>query len=328
MQPRRKRVRPSLPRPSSGSSSGESGGEQKPSVKQELENIRKEQAAKKEEKAKSPQRQNKTPGRNRRKKKEKIERQVIYMDLSKMIKNREAEQQESQPDGQRLSKEEYAAMKKAEREDLWARVDAQAQEVFRDDTAMKGFFDFMARCTPQSTRNLLILYDQNPEITHPRTFEKWKEAGRSVRTGETGYAFLCRQANMNGKTARWQTAMRSSRRSTSARRGGRSLIPRKPHLPEEVIAAMIESSPVPLALSDQLPQGVQAQYVPKQRTIYVRNGMDEMATLCAIAREQAHASFDAVGAGYYRQAYAAQSYCAAYVVAQKFGLDTLRLQVR
>lgn len=112
------------------------------------------------------------------------------MDLSKMIKNREVEQQESQPDGQRLSKEEYAAMKKAEREDLWARVDAQAQEVFRDDTAMKGFLDFMARCTPQSTRNLLILYDQNPEITHPRTFEKWKEAGRSVRTGETGYAFF------------------------------------------------------------------------------------------------------------------------------------------
>ena len=61
------------------------------------------------------------------------------MDLSKMIKNREVEQQESQPDGQRLPKEEYAAMKKAEREELWARVDAQAQEVFRDDTAMKGF---------------------------------------------------------------------------------------------------------------------------------------------------------------------------------------------
>ena len=32
------------------------------------------------------------------------------MDLSKMIKNREVEQQESQPDGQRLSKEEYARL--------------------------------------------------------------------------------------------------------------------------------------------------------------------------------------------------------------------------
>ena len=50
--------------------------------------------------------------------------------------------------------------------------------------------------------------------------------------------------------------------------------------------------------------------------------MDETATICAIAREQAHAGFDAVGSGYYRQAYAAQAYCAAYVVAQKFGLDT------
>lgn len=50
---------------------------------------------------------------------------------------------------------------------------------------------------------------------------------------------------------------------------------------------MIENSPVPLVISDQLPQGVQAQYVPRQRTIFVRNGMDETATICAIAREQA-----------------------------------------
>ena len=112
------------------------------------------------------------------------------MDLSKMMKKQEPAQNEAQVDGQRLSKEEYAAMKKAEREDLWARVDAQAQAVFQDDAAMKGFLDFMARCTPQSTRNLLILYEQNPEITHPRTFDMWAEAGRSVRNGESGYRWV------------------------------------------------------------------------------------------------------------------------------------------
>ena len=103
---------------------------------------------------------------------------------------------------------------------------------------------------------------------------------------------------------------------------GPKVLPPQQHLPEEIIAAMVENSPVPLAISDQLPQGVQAQYIPKQHTIFVRNGMDETATICAIAREQAHAGFDAVGSGYYRQAYAAQAYCAAYVAAQKFGLDT------
>ena len=166
-------------------------------------------------------------------------------------------------------------MKQAEREDTWARVNAQAESVFKDDESMKGFLNFMANCTPQSTRNLLILYEQNTEITHPRTFDKWKEAGRSIRSGEKGYTFFADQEYTK------------------------------------------EDGTI-----DQLPQGVQAQYVPKQRTIFVRNGMDETATICAIAREQAHASFDMVGSGYYRQAYAAQAYCAAYVAAQKFGLDT------
>ena len=232
-------------------------------------------------------------------------------------KKQEPQPQQEQP---QLSKEEYAAMKQAEREEVWSRVNAQADSVFKDDESMKGFLNFMANCTPQSTRNLLILYEQNPEITHPRTFDKWKEAGRSIRSGEKGYTFFAEQEyEKDGVKANGYTITKAY--DISQTRGPQPLPPQK-HLPEEIIAAMVEQSPVQLAISDQLPQGVQAQYVPKQRTIFVRNGMDETATICAIAREQAHASFDAVGNGYYRQAYAAQAYCAAYVAAQKFGLDT------
>lgn len=231
-------------------------------------------------------------------------------------KKQEPQPQQEQP---QLSKEEYAAMKQAEREEVWSRVNAQADSVFKDDESMKGFLNFMANCTPQSTRNLLILYEQNPEITHPRTFDKWKEAGRSIRSGEKGYTFFAEQEyEKDGVKANGYTITKAY--DISQTRGPQPLPPQK-HLPEEIIAAMVEQSPVQLAISDQLPQGVQAQYVPKQRTIFVRNGMDETATICAIAREQAHASFDAVGSGYYRQAYAAQAYCAAYVAAQKFGLD-------
>lgn len=206
-------------------------------------------------------------------------------------------------------------MKQAEREDTWARVNAQAESVFKDDESMKGFLNFMANCTPQSTRNLLILYEQNTEITHPRTFDKWKEAGRSIRSGEKGYTFFADQeyTKEDGTIANGYTITKAY--DISQTRGPQPLPPQQ-HLPEEIIATMVENSPVPLAISDQLPQGVQAQYVPKQRTIFVRNGMDETATICAIAREQAHASFDMVGSGYYRQAYAAQAYCAAYVAAQ------------
>lgn len=180
-------------------------------------------------------------------------------------------------------------MKKAEREDVWARVDAQAQEVFRDDESMRGFLDFMARCTPQSTRNLLIVYEQNPDITHPRTFEKWKEAGRSVRTGETGYTFFADSpyAREDGTLADGYTLVKAF--DISQTRGPQPL-PAQQHLPEERIAAMAENSPVPLVISDQLPKGVEAQYVPNQRAIFVRNGMDESATVCAASSRTLYCS--------------------------------------
>ena len=78
---------------------------------------------------------------------------------------------------------------------------------------------------------------------------------------------------------------------------------------------------MPIQISDSLPDGIQAQYVPKNRTIYVRNGMDAGTTLCAIVRECAQADFHK-DYTYNRQAYAAPSYCAAYMVAHQYGLDT------
>ena len=203
-------------------------------------------------------------------------------------------------------------------------MDAQAQEVFKDDASMKGFLNFMAQCTPQSTRNLLILYEQDPgpsPIPAPST--SGKRPGVPCEAGVTGYAFYADQEYDTGRWHHRATASPSPKPLTSLKHQGTSSPCRsQQRLPEEIIAALVEQSPIPLAISDQLPQGVQAQYVPKQRTIYVRNGMDETATICAIAREQAHAGFDTVGSGYYRQAYAPQAYCAAYVVAQKLGLDT------
>lgn len=63
------------------------------------------------------------------------------MDLTNMIPNGATETQVPE---QKLSKEEYAALKKQEREEVWAEVDAQAQAVFQDGDSVKGFLDFMA----------------------------------------------------------------------------------------------------------------------------------------------------------------------------------------
>ncbi len=44
---------------------------------------------------------------------------------------------------QRLSKEEYAAMKKQQREEVWAEVDVQAQAVFQNGGVFKRISGFL-----------------------------------------------------------------------------------------------------------------------------------------------------------------------------------------
>ena len=74
--------------------------------------------------------------------------------------------------------------------------------------------------------------------------------------------------------------------------------------------------PLPL-----LPDKVQAQYNPRYRTIYIRNGMSEVTTFHALNRELACAALDQHTGTYSRQKVSAQAYCAAYVIAKRYGVD-------
>ena len=232
------------------------------------------------------------------------------MDLNKYLNN-------AAPSEPQYSKEEYAAMKKTEREAVWAQVDARMGEVLADAPALQEFLNFMSQCR-NSLPNQLLLSGQNADITDARTFQQWKDAGRHIRTGEEGYTAIVGQVyENNGRKA---SGYNIGKVFDITQTRGRPVPPPAEYQVDELIAASIESSPVPIQISDSLPDGIQAQYVPKNRTIYVRNGMDAGTTLCAIVRECAQADFHK-DYTYNRQAYAAPSYCAAYMVAHRYGLE-------
>ena len=62
---------------------------------------------------------------------------------------------ETQRDRPQLTKEEYAAKKKAERDSLYALADEMAQEVMRDGEAFRGFLDVQARFDRYSATNAM-----------------------------------------------------------------------------------------------------------------------------------------------------------------------------
>lgn len=241
----------------------------------------------------------------------------MSMDLSKFMPGATEPVLEESP---RMSKEEYAAAKKQEREEVWAEIDTQAQAVFKDGDSLKGFLDFVAQCKPQKTANLLLLYSQNPQIRQVMTFDKMKADGHSLRAGVHGYRFLV--------TTEYEKDGAIMQGTNIGRVYDISQIRMKqPEAPEPkdmdtLLGAILTNPDTAVQIADNLPENVQAQYIPRHRTIYVRNGMSETTTFHALNRELACASMDTRDGSYARAKASPKAYCAAYVVAQKYGVDT------
>ena len=245
------------------------------------------------------------------------------MDLNQYLNQESEASAQGEP---RMSKEAYAAMKKQEREEVWAEVDAKAQEVFKGGRSLKGFLDFMAQCTPQRTVNLLLLYSQDPKIRQVRTYEKIREEGHSLRPEERGKGYRFLAGNEYEKDGVMLQGYRIAKAYDVSQIRMKQPEPMPPKSMEELMKALLSNAEVPVLIADHLPEGVQAQYIPGKRSIYVRNGMGEVTTFHAINRELACASLDMRGGTYSRRNSAAPAFCAAYVVAQKYGVENSAFQ--
>ena len=241
------------------------------------------------------------------------------MDLTKFLGQDSQEQS-----AQRLSKEEYAAQKKQEREEIWGMIDGKAQEVFQNGDSLKGFLDFMGQCKPQRTDNLFLLYAQNPEIRQVKTFEKWKEEGKVVKTGSKGYNFIVGQEYEKDGVIQQGYSIQKAYDISQIRTKQPEEAEPKPM--DQLMEALLTDSEVRIQIADNLPEGIQAQYIPKQRTVYVRNGMDENTTFHAVNRELACAALDQHDGNYVRKKVNAQAYCAAYVIGKRYGAEVSGFQ--
>ena len=300
---------------STGQEKGTDAGQreqERPSVRRELENIKREKAEESQKRSREKNRgPRKTQKKARKKRKVKARKE---MDLTKFLGQDSQEQS-----AQRLSKEEYAAQKKQEREEIWGMIDGKAQEVFQNGDSLKGFLDFMGQCKPQRTDNLFLLYAQNPEIRQVKTFEKWKEEGKVVKTGSKGYNFIVGQEYEKDGVIQQGYSIQKAYDISQIRTKQPEEAEPKPM--DQLMEALLTDSEVRIQIADNLPDKVQAQYIPNKRTIYVRNGMSENATFHSISRELACASLDHHDGSYSRAGVSAQAYCAAYVTAQKYGVD-------
>lgn len=238
------------------------------------------------------------------------------MDLTGMIQN-PVEDQNSE---QKLSKEEYAALKKQEREETWMQIDGQAQSVFKDGASLQKFLDFMAgQYNMPKVPNLLLLYSQNPEVKLVKSFDEWKHDRRSLRTGVHGYTYII--DTKYEKDGEMRSGYAISKGYDNTQTKGRPLEERPQRDIHTLLEAVLKNQNIRLQIADNLPDKIQAQYIPNQRTIYIRNGMSEITTFHAINRELACAALDQHDGNYARNRVNAQAFCATYILGKRYGVD-------
>ena len=238
------------------------------------------------------------------------------MDLTGMIQN----PVEDQSSEQKLSKEEYAALKKQEREETWMQIDGQAQSVFKDGASLQKFLDFMTgQYNMPKVPNLLLLYSQNPEAKLVKSFDEWKHDRRSLRTGVHGYTYII--DTKYEKDGEMRSGYAISKGYDITQTKGRPLEERPQRDIHTLLEAVLKNQNIRLQIADNLPDKIQAQYIPNQRTIYIRNGMSEITTFHAINRELACAALDQHDGNYARNRVNAQAFCATYILGKRYGVD-------
>lgn len=69
-----------------------------------------------------------------------------------------------------------------------------------DSEEYKKFLDFVSKLPTYSIRNMILLYQQKPDLSIVQSYNAWKAAGRMVNKGEHGLQIICPAFQTEKKT--------------------------------------------------------------------------------------------------------------------------------
>ena len=90
----------------------------------------------------------------------------------------------------RLSKEEYAEKKRAEKEKVYQMIDDAAREIMSDPEKFKSFLDTQSRMDRYSAANALLIYSQYPQATQLKDFDDWGKDNVKITKGAKSISIL------------------------------------------------------------------------------------------------------------------------------------------
>lgn len=224
----------------------------------------------------------------------------------------------------RLSKEEYAEKKRAEKEKVYQRIDDTAREVVSDPEKFKAFLDTQARVDRYSAANALLIYNQLPEAMQLKDFDDWGNDNVKIVKGAKSISIIepVEYTRRDGTPGISYNVKRVF--DVSQTNGRKPPAPSVNRDPKALITTMLDASPVAVEATNELPYpNMAAFYNNEKQTLFVKRGVgDSVAVAQCVAQELGHAQLSINSNTYSRRDMGFQAVCIGYMLCKKYGVDT------
>ena len=219
-----------------------------------------------------------------------------------------------------FDKAEWAAQKQAQRQEAYELIDNTCSEMMADGESFRQYLDVQGRFDRYSVANAVLVSAQMPDATQLKDYNAWKQSRVYVNKDAQKIVILEPSKEYTRddgtKAVGYNAKVVYDISETSAKDRQQA---QEPKTMRELVSAMIDASPVPFVPVADLE--IPAYYDSKQQTIFIKTGLTEEQLFVSMAKEVSAAVFD-FKHNENREASEFKSYCVAYMVSSRYGVDT------
>jgi hypothetical protein len=219
-----------------------------------------------------------------------------------------------------FDKEQWAAQKQAQRKEAYELIDNTCSEMMISGDSFRQYLDVQGRFDRYSVNNAILVSAQMPEATQLKEKAAWKQSRVYMNKDAQKVVILepsKEYTRGDGSKAVGYNAKEVYDISETSAKDRQEAQEKKPM--RELVSALIDASPVPFVPVADLE--MPAYYDSEQQSIFIRTGLNEEQLFVSMAKEVSAAVFD-FKHNESREASEFKSYCVAYMVSSRYGVDT------
>ena len=230
---------------------------------------------------------------------------------------------------QKMSLEEWKAMKDQERSDLYKLLDQATRDLTETPGCLERYLNTQARMNRYTVTNALLLSAQLPEATQLKTFSEWEKEGEKIKKGAKSISILepSEYKKSDGSTALVYNVKKVFDVSQTTKEDNAGTF--NPPEMKELIAAMLDTCPVSIDLATEIPvQNTAAYFDKNQNTLYVQKEGGDAEYICqCVARELGQVQASLKDNDYERSTSYADAVLTGYLVCRRYGAPTSAMDI-